>query len=88
MLNLTNLRREHVAAWMNELRSVGNKPAAIHTRYCGASAFYKWLTMEADERVKQSPFVHIRPPRIPGKIQPHYEPEQLERVLRVAAKYP
>ena len=88
MPNLTNLRREHVAAWMDELRSVGNKPATIHTRYRGASAFYKWLIMEADEGIEQSPFAHIRPPRIPDEVQPHYEAEQLERTLRVAAKYP
>ena len=40
MPSLTNLTREHVAAWMDGLRTTGNKPATIHTRYRGASAFY------------------------------------------------
>ncbi len=43
--------------------------------------------MEADEGVKESPFAHIRPPRIPDEVQPHYESEQLERLLRAAASY-
>ena len=68
MPSLINLTREHVAAWIAELRSVGNKPRTIHTRYRGASAFYKWLIMEADEGVKQSPLARIRPPRIPDEI--------------------
>ena len=87
MPSLARLTREHVAAWMDGLRAAGNKPATIHTRYRGASAFYKWLIMEADEGVKESPFAHIRPPRIPDEVRPHYEPEQLERVLRAAASY-
>ena len=49
MPSLTNLTREHVAAWMDWMRSAANKPATIHTRYRGASAFYKWLIMEADD---------------------------------------
>ena len=44
--------------------------------------------MEADEGVRQSSFAHIRPPRIPDTVQPHYEADQLERVLRVTAGYP
>ena len=87
MPNLTNLAREHVAAWLDELRSIGNKPSTIHTRYPGASAFYKWLVLEADEGVKESPFAHIRPPRIPDTVQPHYQADQLERVLRATAGY-
>ena len=87
MPSLARLTREHVAAWMDGLRAAGNKPATIHTRYRGASAFYKWLIMEADEGVKESPFAHIRPPRIPEEVQPHYGLEQLARVLRAAASY-
>ena len=49
MPSITNLTREHVAAWMDWMRSAANKPATIHTRYRGASAFYKWLIMEADD---------------------------------------
>ena len=46
MPGLTQLRREHVAAWMDELRASGNKPATIHTRYRGATAFYNRAQVE------------------------------------------
>lgn len=70
MPGLTNLAREHVGAWMDELRSSDNKLATIQTRYRGASAFYKWLIVDADEGVRESPFAHIRPPRVPEEVRP------------------
>ena len=53
MPGLTQLRREHVAAWMDELRASGNKPATIHTRYRGASlCFRDWTRSLATWRMK------------------------------------
>ncbi len=39
---------EHLREWLGEMRSRGNKPATVNTRYRGAKAFYKWLLSEGE----------------------------------------
>jgi integrase/recombinase XerD len=66
--------------WLGELRSKGNKPSTVNTRYRAANAFFKWLVSEGEAR--ENPLGRIDPPKVPETIQPYYTPEEVQKVLK------
>jgi len=77
---LTNVSAEHLREWLSDLRSRGNKPSTVNTRYRAAFAFFKWLIGEGERR--DNPLDRIQPPQVPETVQPYYTPEDVQRVLK------
>ena len=71
---------EHLREWLSDLRSRGNKPATVNTRYRGARALYKWLLQEGE--IRENPLDRIAPPAVPETIQAYYSPDELQAVLK------
>ncbi|MPZ50511.1 MAG: hypothetical protein GEU75_14635 [Dehalococcoidia bacterium] len=71
---------EHLREWLNELRSRGNKPSTVNTRYRAANSFFKWLTSEGERQ--DNPLDRIEAPQVPETIQPYYTPDEVQRVLK------
>lgn len=80
MPSLANVTAEHVREFMADLAS-RNKPASVHARYRALKRFFKWLVTEGVRN--DNPMDRIKPPRLPELIQPHYQPQELETVLKV-----
>ena len=76
---LTNVTAEHLREWLGDLRSRGNKPSTVNTRYRATNAFVKWLINEG--QLRDNPLDRIEPPRIPETVQPYYTAEDVQRVL-------
>ncbi len=61
-LEVANLRREHVEAFIANLLERW-KPATANNRFRGIQSFFKWLVEEGE--VKESPMVRMKPPKVP-----------------------
>ena len=59
---LTELRREHIEAFLVDLCDKGQRPATLANRYHSLQQFYKWLLEEGE--IKSSPMVNMRPPHV------------------------
>jgi site-specific recombinase XerD len=77
---LTMATSEHLREWLSDLRTRGNKPATVNTRYRGAKALYKWLLQEGE--IRENPLDRIAPPAIPETVQAYYTPEEIQTVLK------
>ena len=66
---LTKVSAEHLREWLNDLRSRGNKPSTVNTRYRAANAFFKWLISEGERQ--DNPLERIEPPHVPETVQPY-----------------
>ncbi|MCL4553369.1 MAG: tyrosine-type recombinase/integrase [Candidatus Marsarchaeota archaeon] len=80
MPSLANLTAEHVREFLADLVAHNNKPASVHARYRALTRFFKWMVGEGERR--DNPMEKISPPRIPETIQPHYQAQEVEKVLR------
>jgi site-specific recombinase XerD len=76
---LTELRREHIEAFLVDLRDKGQRPATLANRYRSLQQFYKWLLEEGE--IKSSPMVNMRPPHVPEEPPDVLQPEQLQALL-------
>ena len=76
---LPNLSTEHLREFFNELFERGNKASTVSVRYRALQQFYKWLLIEGERT--DNPLDRIPAPKIPETLQPHYTPEQLQKVL-------
>jgi site-specific recombinase XerD len=77
---LTQATPEHLREWLSDLRSRGNKPATVNTRYRGARALYKWLLQEGE--IQDNPLDRISPPRVPESVQDYYSPDEIQAVMK------
>jgi len=77
------IRREHVEAFISDLLT-RRAPATAHNRYRGCQAFFSWVLEEGE--VRESPMVHMRPPRLPETPPPVLRDDQLRKVLEVCAR--
>lgn len=77
---LVNVTAEHLREWLSDLRSRGNKPSTVNTRYRAAFAFFKWLIGEGERQ--DNPLARIEPPQVPETVQPYYTPDDVQRVFR------
>ena len=81
---LIALDRDHLRAWLLQLRKNGNKPATISVRYRAVNTFYKWCVREGER--EDNPLDWVDPPRIPDQVQPWYSPLEIERLLKGIGK--
>jgi site-specific recombinase XerD len=76
---IEKLTAEHLRHYFMACFDKGNKASTVDTRYRSLQAFYKWL-IEEGERT-DNPLTRIKAPRVEQVIQPHYTPEDINRVL-------
>ena len=62
---LIALERDHLRAWLLELRKKGNKPATLSVRYRAVNRFYKWCVREGER--EDNPMDWVDPPRSPWR---------------------
>ena len=79
MPELTELRREHIEAFLVDLGKRGQRPATLANRYRSLQQFYKWLLEEGE--IKVSPMAHMRPPHVPEEPPEILRPENLQALL-------
>lgn len=79
MPDLTELRREHIEAFLVDLRDKGQRPATLANRYRSLQQFYRWMADEGE--IKASPMVNMRPPHVPEEPPEVVQPEQLQALL-------
>ena len=77
---LVTMDRKVVRHWLTSLYQQGNKPATVSIRYRSLNRFFRWC-VEEDERA-DNPMNHVEPPRIPSEIQPYYQPDEVETVVK------
>ena len=75
MPELTDLRREHIEAFLVDLGQRGQRPATLANRYRSLQQFYKWLVEEGEINV--SPMAYMRPPHVPEEPPEVLRPENL-----------
>jgi site-specific recombinase XerD len=79
MPDLENVSREHIEAWLRDMRQRGNKPSTLRNRYAGLAQHFRWQVV-ADIR-HESPMIRIERPHIPSQIQADYDAEDVTRLL-------
>lgn len=57
------IRREHVEAWLADVRDKGRKPATVSVYYRSLQPFWKWA--KAEGLVRESPMANMQPPLVP-----------------------
>jgi site-specific recombinase XerC len=76
---LTDLRREHIEAFLVDLGKRGQRPSTLANRYRSLQQFYKWLLEEGE--IKASPMANMRPPHVPEEPPEVLRPEELQALL-------
>lgn len=79
-LAVSNIRREHIEAFLISLRTAGNAPATVNQRFRSLVQFWKYL--EAEGEVRTSPLRNISTPQIPDNPPPIVTPDDMARLLR------
>lgn len=79
MPELTELRREHIEAFLVDLGRRGQRPSTLANRYRSLQQFYKWLAEEGE--IKVSPMAHMRPPHVPEEPPEVLRREELTALL-------
>ena len=72
------IRREHVEAFVTDLLA-RRAPGTAHNRFRGVQAFFVWCIEEGE--IRESPMVHMRPPRLPEAPPPVLRDADLRAIL-------
>ncbi len=75
---VAGVRREHVEAFVTDLLA-RRAPTTAHNRYRGCQAFFAWCLEEGE--VRESPMVHMKPPRLPEAPPPVLRDAELRAIL-------
>lgn len=78
---VTAMTAEHLREFLLSLYERGNAASTVRTRYAALRAFYRWLVAEGE--IRENPLSRIPAPRVPEKLQPHYGPDQVRKVLGI-----
>lgn len=81
---LAMMDKDHVRHWLASLHQKGNKPASVHVRYHSVNRFFKWCLREGER--EDNPVDYIAPPRLPQVIQPFYEAQNVEAILKAIVR--
>ena len=81
---LAEMDRTVVRHWLTSLHQRNNKPATISVRYRSLNRFFKWTVAEGERQ--DNPMERIDPPRIPDEIQPYYQPQDVQALLKAIGK--
>jgi len=77
--HVADIHREHVEAFLVDLRERGMKPATVSQRFRSLQQFFKWLAEEGE--VKASPMANMKPPHVPETPPPVLTSDELRRLL-------
>jgi site-specific recombinase XerD len=81
--SVASIRREHLEAYLEQLRDEGKKPATISLTYRSLQQFWKWLMVE--DEVAASPMTKMHAPMVPeDPVQPLRE-DQVDALLKACA---
>lgn len=80
MPGVARLSTEHLREYFRSLYERGLQPSTVSVQYRALAAFYKWLVKEG-ERL-DNPLERIPAPLLEEKIQPHYDADDLQAVLK------
>ncbi len=75
---VAGIRREHVEAFIGDLLT-RRAPGTAHNRFRGIQAFFVWCVEEGE--VRESPMVHMKPPRLPEAPPPVLRDDDLRAIL-------
>lgn len=85
----TKVTREHLVEWMRFLQRPTNDEGQGLTaqtalqRYRSVGRLFAWL-VDTDE-IKESPFAKMKPPRVPEKLVPVIDEDDLRKLLKTCA---
>ncbi len=79
-LVVSNIRREHVEAFLASLADSDLSDSFRNQIYRSLQAFWKYLVTE--EEVRDSPLRNLKPPRITDNLPPVISTEEMTRLLR------
>jgi integrase/recombinase XerD len=77
---VTTLTAEHLREFFGWLYDRGCQTSTVSVHYRALQQYYRWLRSEGERQ--DTPLERIAPPRIEEKLQPHYTPSDIERVLK------
>jgi site-specific recombinase XerD len=77
---LSSIRREHIEAWLADVRDQGRAAATVSVYYRSLQPFWRWAIEEGF--VRESPMANMKPPIVPEQPVPVLELEQLRALLR------
>ena len=78
--SLVTMDRNAIRHWLASLHQQGNKPATVSIRYRSLNRFFRWCVSEGER--DDNPMDHVDPPIIPSEIQPYYQPNDVETVIK------
>jgi len=78
--SLVTMDRNTIRHWLASLHQQGNKPATVSIRYRSLNRFFRWCVAEGERA--DNPMDHVEPPIIPSEIQPYYQPNDVETVIK------
>ena len=77
-----HLRREHIEAYLVDLRDTGHRPATVAQRFRSLQQFFRWLRDEGE--ISESPMARMRPPAVPEDPPAILSPDELTRLFKAA----
>ncbi len=75
--------REHIEAFLIDLRGQGHRPATVANRYRSLQQWFRWLLDEGE--ISVSPMARMRTPRVPEEHKPILTDEQVRALLQACA---
>ena len=78
--SLVTMDRNTIRHWLSSLHQQGNKPATVSIRYRSLNRFFRWCVSEGER--DDNPMDHVDPPIIPSEIQPYYQSNDVETVIK------
>ena len=78
--SLVTMDRNAIRHWLASLHQQGNKPATVSIRYRSLNRFFRWCVSEGES--DDNPMDHVDPPIIPSEIQPYYQSNDVETVIK------
>jgi len=78
--SLVTMDRNAIRHWLASLHQQGNKPATVSIRYRSLNRFFRWCVSEGER--DDNPMDHVDPPIIPSEIQPYYQSNDVETVIK------
>lgn len=77
---LSAIRREHIEAWLADVRDRGKAPATVSVYYRSLQPFWRWTIEEGF--IRESPMGNMRPPIVPEQPVPILSLDALRALLK------
>lgn len=81
---VTAIRREHIEAWLADMRERGASDGALSNRYRSLRQLFRWL--EEDDEIPVSPMAKMKTPKVVVQPPPVLTAEQFSRLHKLAGQ--